>query len=295
MLVHSPTRIAATDSDWRWIIMIIEFQLRTETLLALVHNGLLTRALCVPADPPGASPEKPSPALVDHIELRNTPLLDRSEDTGVLQVGQNVVLFFVTPGDLAKNGLAASPLAGGGVSFTVFFNLTLDLVSGVATLATSFAGLDFGALGLDKFGADARAKVADRLKAVHESRKLDITPLVEALGTTFKITKVGMNTFPKGPVGSAAGVALRLESLVEGEAGTDWDKFRTGAIADRLGTHDWSMLIDSQILLPVVRQRRDRAEKSQGLRSSSPSTATFTRLGPRSRCSRHPRDLQPGC
>jgi len=147
----------------------------------------------------------------------------------------------------------------------VFFNLTLDLVSGVATLATSFAGLDFGALGLDKFGADARAKVADRLKAVHESRKLDITPHVEALGTTFKITKVGMNTFPTGPVGSAAGVALRLESLVEGEADTDWDKFRTGAIADRLGTHDWSMLIDSQILLPVVRQRRDRAEKA-GLR-----------------------------
>ena len=66
--------------------MILEFQVRAETLCSLVRNNLLSRPICISI---AGAKDKPPEEIVDRVELWRTGLI--RNDAGVVQLVQPVV------------------------------------------------------------------------------------------------------------------------------------------------------------------------------------------------------------
>jgi hypothetical protein len=232
--------------------MIVEFQMALEQLISQLRDRLMARSVCARESIAIKSDGAVVTCVLDRVQLEETLLgevrLDDGSSTRTLEISQRIRLFLVPLDGLSSNGVKASvPFAE--PSITVYFTAAVRVGAENPALCVAYSRIDLG-LAEGLVNDETRAKLEARLQGLGSCTILDLSPITTLTKKKFAVATAGLALFPKN---KRKGVCVRLESIEPGVPAADWSKFDAGDIDDRLGTGDWSLLIDSRLLSPAVR------------------------------------------
>lgn len=241
--------------------LIVEVQLPSDTVTLLLWDLLYTQEICSP----GAfsfSPSDTRLAVLDRVTFPEQPEVVNADSSTTVIVRANMFLrdeeclhrscgpneFF------SMNGRLADPLA---LELSYAFELTLDTEtdpgSPTAQLCLTLASLRDIETDLEI----PSALLPPELRAALEGIECPTLPLgtvqENLLGEFSTITQSGMSASADG-----SRIAMRFE--IDGPAADSqdsWDRFLAGEHAPTDASLDWSLFVDSRVLVNLVRNQID--------------------------------------
>ena len=264
--------------------MLIEFQISTTKLHAILLSRIRAQKICVTEEFPLGG----EILIFDHLEVPNTGTFSREEQDVVIHIpgdsnqtiggtkvrfSQPVILHVVKKSTLEAHGESKSP-PDMSPQITLFFDLTMTLAAGVPRFRVKLDEVDAGLLAaLDPNAASLiESKVAFDVQS-----DMDLSSVADLLETTVTATNAGMVIDS-----SLTRVSMRIEVNGTGNQVPAWTSFFTGLVPDYLSGKDWAILLDSGLIVPVVVSRigEGMAESSDFSLQSGPSGAWSWGAGP---------------
>lgn len=235
----------------------MEFQLSAAKLRAILLSRIRGQKICVTEEfALGADT-----LILDHIEVPDTGTFSREDHDVLIQVpggndqtiggtkvrfSQPVILQVVKKSTLEAHGESKSP-PDMSPQITLFFDLTMTVAAGVPRFRVRLAGVDAGLLAA--LDPNAAALIESKV-AFDVQSDMDVSSVADLLQTTVTATNAGMVIDP-----SLERVSMRIEVNGTGNQVSAWTSFFTGAVPDHLGGRDWSIMLDSGLIVPVVVSR----------------------------------------
>jgi hypothetical protein len=249
--------------------MILEFQLSSDTLGRIVRNLLHNIDLCVKDSFTFLNNQW----MIDRILVLPTTSLGRQPASVTIHVNdypltlegcskavlaQPLQLNIVKVSDLTANGPSPTTPAFS-PQFTILLDITASVENGEAILQFSFNSIDFETTQPETFKAliDPATQtwiqnlVGSKVPPV--KRKIDV---IENLQSIPILKDILLSTTNAGVTASKGGeiLLLRVEMNGAAEQVPDWRNFYTYYNRNLVGTGNWAMLIDKDILILAIKK-----------------------------------------
>lgn len=262
--------------------MLMEFQLSAAKLRAILLSRIRRQEICVTEEfTLGADT-----LVLDHIELPDSGAFSREDHDVVIHVpggndqtisgtkvrfSQPVILQVVKTSTLEAHGEAKSP-PDMSPQITLFFDLTMTVDSGVPRFRVKLAGVDAELLAALDPGAAALIESKVAFDVVTD---MDLSSVADLLETTVTATNAGIVISE-----DLSRVSMRIEVNGTDNQVSAWTSFFTGAVTDHLGGKDWSIVLDSGLIVPVVVSRiGDGMAGSSGFSLQSGPSGSWSWVG----------------
>lgn len=250
--------------------MFLEYQLSAEALVRNVRNQLLSSHL-------GAGTAfnlGDDQLMVDRVQLLDSSELVRRQasfavatsDGTVSVAGSKATLVLPVQVDLVEvddlitnSATASTPFKK--LPLKVLIDVTASVHQAQARLRFAFESIDFGLAGAlvdEATRAQINSVVAAQIPPT--SRVIDVHALQSVMGgMSMKVTNAGATTNDNGEL-----LAVRIEINGDGKQISEWTEFFNHYQSKLPSGHDWSLLIDQQLLRKSI-----SAQVQAGLSGSS--------------------------
>ena len=237
--------------------MLLEFHVTAAKLRAILLSRLRVQKVCV-TDEFTALGEV---HFLDHVEFLDTATFERSPATATIHVPnaadaqiastlvryvQPVVLYATMFSTLeASNAAPSTPDRAPMIN--LLFDLTMRVQAGVPRFRITLDSVKADLL--DALAPGTSDKIESKLDVEFET-DMDISAIGALVGTTTSATNAGMVVDQAG-----TRVTMRVEVNGSGNSVPAWSSFFNGPVPDLLSSNDWSVLIDKDLIVPVVVSR----------------------------------------
>jgi hypothetical protein len=241
--------------------MIIEFQLSAAVLGRIVRNQFHNSHLCVSEPFPVSDPRIPDieiMVMIDHITVGEATTLAREPGSFIVNAGNSTLM---VPGFKAVVSqpleIHVAPVAGLEASgprpfatmisgkVRVLIDVTAVAENGQAKLQLAFNDIDFGVL-RDRISSERRAQILSQIRSLIPpvKRLIDLSELeAVAPGINLRATNAGATATSNGEA-----LIVRVEMDENPSAAASWTEFVNTYDRNLLGTNQWAMLVDKDLL-----------------------------------------------
>lgn len=268
--------------------MIIEMQLKSEILINAVRNRLLYFPICI------TDKFVDGNFIIDHIDFPNQATIERKSSNAIINVPssqpveiaasvvrvvQPAQLFIVRMADLPASGASASPPILSPI-IKIYFDFTLAMDKDEPFLCVKFSGIDLGEVA-EQISQNEIALIQSRIQSeliADSCSKVNLAPFGKLLDISIPVANAGMITDKAGTF-----VILRLGIKETGNIVQSWENFFQDEMPNLLAGNNWNVLIDKDLILPVISDRIQStiAANNKFVLTSSLSTQWSFASGPR--------------
>lgn len=233
--------------------MLIEFQISSARLYAILLSRMRSQKICITNEFSGLG----KTFIIDHFEFLDSGLFTRKSENVVIhlaggdktiggtvvRLNQPVNIHAVSTATLeANNSKKSSPDLV--LEIKLLFDLSMFVSNDVPYFRVKLADVDVSSI------SSVAPNAADFIKnnfSFGIENAMNISSLKHMLNTTVVANNAGLTIDAKGQY-----VSMRIEVNSSDNQFDAWNMFFNSDVLDHLGSKDWSIMIDSGLIVPMV-------------------------------------------